>query len=145
MKLFGIIIGQEWPSNKSLHRISKGIDGILVKVTEESEEDESQPDLEEMRSYPLFGQTVLRIDDPLVIQKFLELMEIIEPEEESYCMCIGGPAIELWKGKKRISTFVLHHGETITNKQWKGQPALKNPKGFLKLLAELGYSYPIED
>jgi hypothetical protein len=119
------------PTNDNLNELFFGVDTVVIK----------ESGVHQNRA--LSDNIVLTLSHFDIITKFQSLLEIIEPTEPFYCMCLGDYAIELIVDNKITATLGFHHGYSIRYDNWYGDSELAKRDEFLDFLAKQGLTKPL--
>jgi len=57
---------------------------------------------------------------------------VTKPDEWFHCMCIGTPAIYIYKDKKLLAMITNHHGQSVRCSLWSSDAAIANTEKWLK-------------
>lgn len=57
---------------------------------------------------------------------------VIKPDEWFHCMCIGTPAIYLYKDEKLLAQITNHHGQSVRCSLWGSDAAIADTETWLK-------------
>lgn len=69
---------------------------------------------------------------PNDIAEFSEAVTVLPPEEWFHCMCIGRPAVRLYRGDTELALVTNHHGTSVRTSLWTSDAMLKNPETWLQ-------------
>lgn len=121
------------PTNARLGRLLAGVDSVVIKA-------------DGVHNGKAMGdEVVLTLLEPENVGRFGQLLEIVEPELELYCMCLGSYAIELHSEGRLKATIGFHHGTSIRYDAWRGDAELRNPEALVEFLADQGFAVPLEE
>lgn len=67
---------------------------------------------------------------------------VVRPDSWFHCMCMGAPAIELYKGTERLATVTVHHGRSIRTSLWDSDAMLSDPERLLRWFDARGIDGP---
>jgi hypothetical protein len=93
----------------------------------------------------LTNKVALALSGEEKVRKFGELLEIVEPDEIFYCLCLGNYAIELYAQDRRKATIGFHHGTSIRFTPWGSDAELRWPDELAQFLADEGLKEPLRD
>lgn len=80
------------------------------------------------------------------ISSFKSILKINEDKSTfGYCMCLGEPTLEFYKGKKLIATVSIHHGRSIRWDKWKLDALLVGNENLLNWLSKRNVKKPKEE
>lgn len=120
------------PSNIGLKALFTGINKVIIKGDGVFE------------NKAMSDKVVLTITDATNINTFGELLEIDENYSESYCVCLGTYAIELYQNENIKAIISLHHGQSIRYHYWRSDGELANKDALVEFLNDLGLSEPLQ-
>ncbi|MBO9562844.1 MAG: hypothetical protein J7621_08730 [Niastella sp.] len=120
------------PTNADLEKLFGVVDKVVIK------------DGGVFSGKALTGKVLLNIVDQDKIQRLQTLLELVEPTESFYCLCLGDYAIELISDDSIKVTIGFHHGVSIRYDQWNGDAPLARNEELLEFLAALGLTSPLE-
>jgi hypothetical protein len=75
----------------------------------------------------LFTSTV-----PKDIAEFNDALTVTAPKEWFHCMCIGTPAVRLYRGDTELALITSHHGRSVRCSLWTSDAMLKDPEKWLQ-------------
>lgn len=93
-----------------------------------------------------FARPLFDTRDPAGIAALGAVLAIREdPETFGHCMCMGGPAIEVWDGDRVRAQITLHHGRSIRWDAWCWDAVLVDGDALCDWLAARGVTGPKEE
>lgn len=92
------------------------------------------------------GKVLLDTRKPEDISSFKRILKINEDKSTfGYCMCLGEPTLEFYKGKKLVATVSIHHGRSIRWDKWKWDALLVGNENLLNWLSKRNVNKPKEE
>jgi hypothetical protein len=70
--------------------------------------------------------------NPKDIAEFNESLTVVVPDERFRCMCIGSPAIHLYRGNTKLMQITSHHGQYVRCSLWSSDAMLKDKEKWLR-------------
>lgn len=89
-------------------------------------------------------RVLLDVTDAASIASLRECLAIVDTDDMLHCLCSGDPTLELFRGKRRVATIGLHHGQSIRWGKWWGDAELRDGARLRQWLAERGVTGPAE-
>ncbi|HEX6902498.1 MAG TPA: hypothetical protein VF789_22450 [Thermoanaerobaculia bacterium] len=81
---------------------------------------------------PMEGAEVLfSSTDPRDIREFRDSLALAAPPEGFHCMCIGEPAVRLYREGKELALVTNHHGNSVRSSLWTSDAIVKDPEKWL--------------
>lgn len=71
-------------------------------------------------------------NDPKDIAEFNDALTVVVPDGWFHCMCIGSPAIRLYRGDTELVRITSHHGQSVRCSLWSSDAMLKNQEKWLQ-------------
>ena len=68
---------------------------------------------------------------PKDIAEFNDALTVLPPKGWFHCMCIGTPAVRLYRGDTELALVTNHHGRSIRCSLWTSDAMLKDPEKWL--------------
>ena len=121
------------PTNDNLNKLFLGVDNVIIKESGV------------YHNKAIKDNIVLTLSHFDTIRQLQSLLEITEPTESFYCMCLGDYAIELIEDTKIKATLGFHHGVSIRYENWHGDSELAKRDELLEFLAQQGLTKPLAD
>ena len=69
---------------------------------------------------------------PQDIAEFNNALTVEPPKEWFHCMCIGTPAVRLYRGDTELALVTNHHGLSVRCSLWSSDAMLKDPEKWLQ-------------
>jgi hypothetical protein len=69
---------------------------------------------------------------PKDIAEFNEALTVAPPKEWFHCMCLGTPAVRLYRGDTELALVTNHHGRSVRCSLWTSDAMLKDPEKWLQ-------------
>lgn len=66
------------------------------------------------------------------IAEFDYALTVVPPKDWFHCMCIGTPAVRLYRGGRELVLVTNHHGVSVRTSLWESDAVLKDPERWLK-------------
>lgn len=66
------------------------------------------------------------------ISAFNDALTVLPPKEWFHCMCVGTPAIRLYRGDTELALVTSHHGRSVRCSLWTSDAMLKDPEKWLQ-------------
>lgn len=88
----------------------------------------------------------VRLDtgEPAALGALRDRLAIVEdPDTFGRCMCMGGPALELWDDSGVVAKITLHHGRSIRWDAWRWDATLRDGEALCRWLSERGVPEPL--
>lgn len=76
------------------------------------------------------------------IDELQKAIEIVPPERWHHCMCIGGPALQFWRGEVLLMEATVHHGQSLRTSLWSSDADFANQERLLAWFDARGMSGP---
>jgi hypothetical protein len=76
-------------------------------------------------------EPLARILDRFEIERFLNLIHVIDTDEEDYCECSGNTLVEFKKDNKVLTKLTVHHGSHLRWDGWNGDRYLPQKSSIL--------------
>ena len=70
--------------------------------------------------------------DPKDIAEFNNALTVVVPDGWFHCMCIGSPAIRLYRGDTELVRITSHHGQSVRCSLWSSDAMLKDQEKWLQ-------------
>ena len=65
------------------------------------------------------------------IAEFNEALTVMPPKEWFHCMCMGAPAVRLYRGETELALVTSHHGRSVRCSLWASDAMLKDPEKWI--------------
>jgi len=142
---FVLVFASPTPNSSNQHDLplptQKSLDEMLSSVTRIRVIDDGM-----MSGKALKGKVLLDTRKPEDINSFRNIFKIDEaPSTFGYCMCLGEPTLEFYRGKKLIATISIHHGRSIRWGKWKWDALLIGNEKLLDWLFTHNVKKPKEE
>jgi hypothetical protein len=69
---------------------------------------------------------------PKDFAEFNDALTVLPPKEWFHCMCIGTPAVRLYRGDTELALVSNHHGRSVRCSLWTSDAMLKDPEKWLQ-------------
>jgi hypothetical protein len=69
--------------------------------------------------------------EPDDIAEFNAALLVVPAKNDFHCMCLGTPAVRLYRGKDELALVTNHHGRSIRCSLWSSDAMLKDPEKWL--------------
>lgn len=83
--------------------------------------------------------------DKYDIVALLDALSIAKPKEWFHCMCIGSPAISLYRGNEILVKVTNHHANSVRCSLWDSDALITDTDRWLKWFDERGVGGPREE
>jgi hypothetical protein len=122
-----------FPNNELLFLLFNEVDKVVIKSSGVYD------------NKALSNEVLLTLTGCENINNLVHYLQVEQPSEVNYCMCLGSHAIELYTNGLLKATIGLHHGTSIRYEEWKGDADLIDSNGLLTWLSSVGCSEPLND
>jgi len=145
MLAFVTVFASPTPSSSNQHDMplptQKSLDEMLSSVNRIRVIDAGMSSGKAMK-----GKVILDTRKPEDISSFRNVFKIDEaPSSFGYCMCLGEPTLEFYRGKRLIATVSIHHGRSIRWGKWKWDALLAGNEKLLDWLFNHNVKKPKEE
>lgn len=93
---------------------------------------------------PYSAMVLYRSADRKDIAGFAEALQLAQPEPGTgfHCMCVGSPAIRLYRGETELVLITNHHGKSVRASLWSSDVMLQDVERWLQWFDERGIAGP---
>ena len=104
----------------------------------------AQADRITVTRYPESTRVIFDSDKREDITAFAEALQIVQPEPGTsfHCMCVGFPAVRLYRGETELVLITNHHGRSVRTSLWSSDAMLQDVERWLRWFDERGMPGP---